>query len=216
MAEQLVTLIPYNEESGEPGEEAITVDVTLAESHIMDSDITDYPVESGSTIADHIRDKPVVVRISGYFSFKDPSFLGQLSQFGENVGELVGGLASEIGLTDGPVKKAASRAVDLYTALLEARDRQGRFQIITNLRIYYDMMITSLSAGLTPDEGDSVPFECSFKKVLFATTAETAPLVEAKPTAPAPTPKKKVGKASTAPAAKPASNFGKALTALGR
>lgn len=194
MAEQLVTLIPYDEASGEPGEEAITIDVSLSESHTEDSDITDFPVETGSTIADHVRDKPVLVRIGGYFSFKDPSFLGQLSQFGENVGELVGGVTNEIGLTDGPVKKAASRAVDLYTALRDAKEQRGRFQLITNLRIYYDMMIVSLTANLSAEEGDSVPFEAVFKKVLFAETGETSPLVEATPNAPAPTPKTKVGK----------------------
>jgi hypothetical protein len=205
VAEQLVTFIPYDEASGEPAEEGLTVDVSLSESHTEESDITDFPIETGSTISDHVRDKPVMLRITGYFSYKDPSFLGQLAQFGENVGELVTNATNAIGLTDGPVKKAASRAIDLYTALRDAKAKQGRFQVITNLRIYYDMMIVSLVANLTPDEGDSITFEATLKKVIFAATGETAPLVEATPAAPAPTPKTKVSKTAAPTKAPPQS-----------
>ena len=44
------------------------IDCSISENHTFDSDVTDYPVESGSNISDNIRPLPLVVEIEGVVS----------------------------------------------------------------------------------------------------------------------------------------------------
>ena len=46
----------------------LTVDVTIEESHEMSAQVTDWPVEGGSLISDHVRLQPRSLIISGFVS----------------------------------------------------------------------------------------------------------------------------------------------------
>lgn len=190
----LVTLIPYDEEEGVPGDEGITIDVTESEEHNEGNDVTSFPIEVGGFLNDHTAKKPITVRISGFFSYKAPGFFGQLDQFGQNLVQSIDEVGETFGLRDGPVRKADSRALELWDKLLIAKDADTRWQLITSLRVYYNMMVESLVAKKTTAEGDSVSFEISFRQVRFAVTDEAEAIVEATPVAPPAAQPVKVGK----------------------
>lgn len=212
----LVTLIPYDEEEGVPGDEGLTIDVTDAEEHNESNEITSFPIELGGYLNDHTAKKPITVRISGFFSYKAPGFFGQLEQFGQNLVESLDSAADTFGLKDGPVRKADSRALELWDKLLIAKDRNTRWQLITSVRVYYNMMIETLVAKKLPEIGDSIQFDIGFRQVRFAMTDEADAIVETTPVAPPASKPVKVGK--VAPKAdKPTSGFvegGKALGVL--
>src|SRR5713101_5273233 len=48
--------------------DVITIDATLQEVHKADAEVTEHPVELGADITDHVRPKPVELRIEGIIS----------------------------------------------------------------------------------------------------------------------------------------------------
>src|SRR4051812_35027057 len=60
------------------------VDCLLSDNHTFDAEVTDFPVESGSTISDNIRNKPLVVAMECLVS-NTP--LGQLVTLRDQVNE---------------------------------------------------------------------------------------------------------------------------------
>lgn len=134
------------------------VDVALNEDYSFDSDVTDFPVESGSSIVDNIRPKPIVVRIEGIIS-NTP--IGNIAQARQSAG--MGGSGK------GPTPPTD----DAYDTLLDIRDKREPVTITTSLRTYENMALQSLSVPRATGRGDELRFNATFKQVVIVQNKRT-------------------------------------------
>lgn len=96
------------------GPVVISVDAVLREQHRLDSTVTQFPVEDGATISDHIYDQPVVIVLDGFVSTD---------------------------AIEGYDPDAVSRTL---RALEQMRENKQAVRLWTNLKNYDGMVLTSL------------------------------------------------------------------------
>ena len=120
------------------------IDCSISENHTFDSDVTDYPVESGSNISDNIRPLPLVVEIEGVVS-NTP----------------IGLIADNRRGRTNPDQSPADDAYDLFQRI---RDRRKPVTIMTSLRTYNDMALKGLSIP-RGENMDAMRFRATFQQI---------------------------------------------------
>jgi hypothetical protein len=145
-----------------PGSELeyIELDAAIQEQHSGSATVTQFPVETGTNIADHVRQEPDRLRVEGIVSNTPlPSQVnvpaGEFNQRAE---------ANEFAFR-GPY--AYSRLV----ALLEA---SVPVTISTELRDYESMVLVSLDVPRDAETGDVLRFMAEFEKVTQVSTRSVA------------------------------------------
>jgi hypothetical protein len=177
----------------------MTLDATLVETHQFTAAVTDYEVEDGSVITDHIHLKPVTLLIEGVVSDSPVSLVASAvgsaatlvsGSIGRNFGKeafrneglaeqaLAAGAGSIAGLVTNVVAdfgfgntifKTPNDAFDYMTGLHEAR---SPVEIVTSLRTYKNMVIETLSVPRTPETGSSsIRFSVSLKQITVVSSA---------------------------------------------
>lgn len=141
------------------------IDCSISESHSFDSEVTDYPVESGSSIADNIRPLPIQVDIEGLVS------------------------NTPIGLMRDERSSADTRpAEDAYELFQSIRKAREPVTIQTSLRTFDSMVLQSLTIP-KGDHMDHLRFQAKFKQIITVENKRTIRV-----STPIGTGKKKVGK----------------------
>lgn len=130
------------------------IDVELSSTTSFESEATEYPVESGADITDHVRARPIEVEIEGLVSdtpigaiARDPSRL------------------ATAGFT--------RPSVDAYTRLQQIRDAREPVTIETSLDVYDNMMLIELSAPREASQGTAFKFTAKFRQVTLVTNNRT-------------------------------------------
>lgn len=106
----------------------ITFDAILQEAHNMPSTVTSYPIESGAEISDNIILKPITLTFTGLSTDYPFSILG-----------IGGGI---------PILET-SKSTELFNVLIALRDSRQIFDVVTGLRSYKNMAISSISVPRT-------------------------------------------------------------------
>lgn len=106
----------------------ITLDVTIEETHDRRAEPTDFPIEGGSSISDHVRLQPNKLTVSGFIT-DTPLLLNDLGLQGVGLG-----------------RARAATAFQLLESMFEAR---LPFTVVSQLRVYQNMVIESLSVPKT-------------------------------------------------------------------
>lgn len=142
---------------------SVTLDASVSETHQADVDVTEHPVEIGSAIADHIRPKPETVVIEGLISNTPMPDANAATSVLESNGFRYASRSTQEG----------SRAGQGYADLVALKDAGSLISVVTGLRTYDNMAITSLSVPRTPQTGQALRFTCALKQVRFATAKQT-------------------------------------------
>lgn len=129
-----------------PNGEALFVEASLSETHTLNIEVTDFPVEQGADITDHRRVRPEELRMNGVQS--DTPILTQAEL------QSIGYDSVNPGIVDGA-----------YRFFLDLRDSGDLVSIATKKRNYQNMMMTSLSVPDGPGQSDILDFTVSFKEV---------------------------------------------------
>lgn len=127
------------------------IDCSISENHSFESDITDYPVESGSNVSDNIRPLPIQIEIEGLVS-NTP--IGPMV----NIRALSSQFGSFLDLGTKP-------AEDAYELFMQIRDAREPITIQTSLRTYDNMAMQSLSIP-KGDHQDALRFTAKFKQII--------------------------------------------------
>jgi Dit-like phage tail protein len=127
---------------------ALEVDATLSEQMQLDTDVTDYPVEEGFNIADGIRNKPVSLTLDCIVS-NTPILQSKDAQ---DAG----------GFRKGDGDGAGDEALAL---LQQLRDAEDVVRVVTRLKDYKSMAITSIKVSRDPKTGDVLTFNVALKQV---------------------------------------------------
>ena len=103
-------------------------DASIEESHEADVDVTEFPVEEGADITDHLRPRPERITING--------------------------IVSNTPLTLDPrrlLPSSSGRDITAYLKLKEIKDTGQLVSIVTSLRQYANMAIKSFKVKLVPN-----------------------------------------------------------------
>jgi len=121
------------------------MDVSLNETHEFESEVTEYPVESGSNISDNVRPKPITVSMECLVSNNPIGFLAD---------------------SRGPGSGSPSDPVDdAYQHLQKIRDAREPVTIRTSLRTFDNMVLKGLSIPRSQGRGDELRFTANFQQI---------------------------------------------------
>ncbi len=128
--------------------ESIALDAALREVHSGEVEVTEHPVEQGSNIADHTRPKPDRLTIDAIVS-NTPINTTQRTR----VVEAFGVSFTSSSLQDSR-QGAAGYAETAYAKLVELKDKGLPITVVTQIRTYDDMILTSLSVPRDSKTGE--------------------------------------------------------------
>lgn len=120
---------------------SVTFDTVIMEDHRYNSRVTYYPVETGTIVSDHIINEPDVVVLQGLVS-------------------------------DTPLNILAlfNRSVQAFNQLVEIHERREVVTVVTGLKVYPSMAITSLNVPRTVRTGQSLTFTIQLQRIVFDTS----------------------------------------------
>lgn len=132
----------------------LIVDAAITEEHAYEADVTRYPVEDGSDISDNVRNQPVRLTIEGLIS---DTPLGRAAIVRDIEIEGVDGASAS---TDQSLPSSA--ALDV---LLSIRDQREPVSITTSLKLYDNMVLTSLNLPRDAETGGALKFTAMFEQI---------------------------------------------------
>ena len=115
----------------------ITFDLAKSESHSYKSNITDHKIEDGSIISDHIENE-----------LENGTLNGLISNYSLSIGEIT-----------------TNRAQDTFEALVDLWKKKSPVTIVTVLKVYNDVVISSMPFMRDTSQGESLPISVSFRKL---------------------------------------------------
>lgn len=120
----------------------LAIDAFLSEEHVREAEATQYPVEQGSDITDHVHLRPVMLTVEGVVSDAPLSPIVEATR--------------QEGLA--PSEEARLRLEDTF-------DLRQPITIVTARVTLEDMIMTSLSATLDSSTGAAYVFRATFQKL---------------------------------------------------
>jgi hypothetical protein len=136
--------------------DGFAIDAALTENHAKTSDTTEYPVEKGADITDHIRPKPREVEINGIVSDSP-------------MGAVAIARVHKAPFVSDDVAPDTLPTVDVLAKLQEIYDTQKIVSIQTTLQVYDNMCMYDCQIPRSKDDGESIQFTCSFREIIFIT-----------------------------------------------
>lgn len=157
----------------------LVVDATVSEVPTYEAEPTEHPIEDGSAITDHVKVKPITLKIDGIISETPLTLSAQLAGLtaaagsvgGSIVGGFKGGVANQLatigagklgakifGNTQSPVVIARQQLRDL---LLKKR----LHRIVTKYEVFDNMILTSLTFTRDQNTGGSIKFSATAKQI---------------------------------------------------
>lgn len=136
------------------------VDAFLSEDHTYETDVSEYPIESGSAAVDHIRLKPITVSVELLVSDSPIGTSFQLRKHTFTATD--NGFANKI--------LPSGEALDFLLALREAREP---ITIITSIKTYPNMVMTSLSVPRDGDTGHALKATARFQQIIVIKNKRT-------------------------------------------
>lgn len=115
----------------------LTVDVTIEEGHEFGAEVTNWPIEGGALITDHVRLEPRSLTITGFVSDTP------LNAVGLSLGR--------------------SRAASAFFILEQMWQARIPFVVVSQLRVYRNMVIESLSVPKAREQ--AIRFTCKMREI---------------------------------------------------
>lgn len=151
----------------------IQLDASVKENHSRESTPTEFPVENGDTISDHVIVKPFNLEITGIIS--DSPIGGVSGLLTEVATTLTSALLPPVGVIAGGVgaalfsalSKSDSPSVANYNALLKLQAGAMPFDVLTSLYHYKNMWIKNLSVPREAETGNVLMFTVTLTQLLL-------------------------------------------------
>lgn len=129
------------------------IDAALSETHRRDSEVTEFPVESGSDLTDHIRQLPVELEIEGIVSNTPIGTVALLRDLDGGGGVL-------------PVDEAIAHLERIW-------ERRQLVTVQTSLKLYERMAMLKLEIPRDRKTGKALRFTTSFRQIRIITNQRT-------------------------------------------
>lgn len=136
--------------------DSLIIDCLISDNHGHESEVSEYPVESGDTISDHIRNKPVTVEVECIVS-NTP-----LRSSPQPVPSILrNGVSNALAAAAAGVPPAD----DAYAQLMRIREARKPVSIRTSIKTYENMALKMLSIPRTSATGDCLRFNATFVQI---------------------------------------------------
>lgn len=153
----------------------IQLDASIKEDHGRDSPPTEYPVENGNTISDHVFVKPFNLSITGMIS--DTPIGDTKNLLTEVATTLTSSLVPPLGVVAAgagyalfkSLSQSKSPSVAAYAQLLQLQANAQPFDVLTTLYRYPSMWIRSLSAPRDAETGNALLFTVHLTQLILVT-----------------------------------------------
>lgn len=131
------------------------IDCTKVETHNFESDVSEFPVESGSVISDNVRNHPVTIDLECIVSNTPVLNEDRITVLGDVN-------AIRIDPDDPEVRQRSTAA---YLHLIDIRDKREPVQIRSSRGIFENMVLKSLSIPRDASTGDAIVFRAMFQQI---------------------------------------------------
>lgn len=118
--------------------DTIELDALISEDHKYSSKVTDYPVEDGTIISDHIVNEPVKLMIQGIVSDTPINIFAQFN-----------------------------RSIDAFNELVRIHNERLVVTVVSGIKTYQNMAITSLDVPRNLKTGQSLTFNIELQQIKF-------------------------------------------------
>lgn len=122
---------------------SVVLDAVLTEDHQYNARVTNYPIEDGRIISDHIINEPETVQITGVVSDTPLSFFAPFNN-----------------------------SINAFNTLVQIYNRRERITVVTGIKVYTDMVITSLQVPRNVDTGQSLTFTIDLQKIFIDSSVQ--------------------------------------------
>lgn len=147
------------------------IDATISETHSLSSSVTEYPVESGANLTDHIRALPIEVTMEAIVSDTPLMRMKPLRDSGRTAPQRAA-VASSQALTPQLVQTASALKPDVAKPSQAALDHLVKMHaackpvhIVTSLKTYENMAVTSIEIPRSKDQTGGLWFTVQFRQV---------------------------------------------------
>ena len=147
----------------------LELDAMLSERQRYGNDITNFPIESGSSISDHVIQAPEEVEIEGFVTNTPVELLSGLRSGKED--RVLNAYLTLLEIAGYKYPNQAYRFNEL-TTIAEAKNEFKLIEIVSGLRIYTNMGLVTLDIPLDAKTGDCVKFNALFRKVNMVEVVE--------------------------------------------
>lgn len=131
------------------------IDAALSEDHDHEAEVTEFPVEQGGNITDHVRIKPIQVTIKGVVS---DTPIGAVAAIRD---------AANVTIGDGDVGDAVLPSVEALAFLRATFEAGKEITIETSIKTYDDMIMERLSIPQSAETGEALMFTATFKQIII-------------------------------------------------
>lgn len=147
----------------------LQLDATIRESHSYVNQISEFPVESGSEINDHIRLEPDEITMEGLVT-NTP-----INIFQANNAEVITNIAGGVTIKNERKSNEDNAAQLAFEKLLEISGRKTSGEnitpqivtVVTGLRVYTDMAMLRFDSVRDRNTGVALGFTASLRKIVF-------------------------------------------------
>lgn len=140
----------------------IVLDASVEESHSAKATVTRNPIEDGSEVSDHVRLNSLELKINGVIS-DTPSVFGLIQNPSLTTRDFVSTIVGK-----------SKRSVDAYNKLIELRNKRETFTVITNLKVYQNMVIEELVIDRNATTANAIHFTAQLVQIQKVSSESTA------------------------------------------
>ncbi|WP_144156559.1 phage baseplate protein [Paraburkholderia sp. BCC1885] len=154
---------------------AIIAQATVEEMHSDETEITEHPVEQGSTISDHAFSRPseVIVTCGWSNSPSGNSPINALIGAAANASPVAQAIIGAVQFAGGIINLlngGQDTITTAYNSLLSAQQNRILFDVYTGKRVYQNMLIKSVVQTTDQHTENSSLIRVSFRQILMAVT----------------------------------------------
>jgi hypothetical protein len=149
---------------------ALAIDALVKENHEFKRVATQYPVEEGANITDHVRHEPTSLTIEGVITNHPTNYSSVVSQFFYDIAEGRERQITEKAFTNSPVTRVGG-AWDVLMEMIgenETYDVAPKvmepISVVTSMKLYQEMVITGLTITRDAPE-EALRFSMSLQKI---------------------------------------------------
>src|SRR4030065_929781 len=155
----------------------VQLDCTISEIHTDEAKITDYPVQTGSVVSDHIRLQPTTIELEVIVTNTPTSYMFgpdvQFNRYAKTPVSVVSSMSPASPLTSdlNPVEDRVNVA---YGELRRILQEGEVVSVLTTLRDYDDMAITKSIVTRDKEKGNALFVKLTLSEIIMAETQTVA------------------------------------------
>lgn len=163
------------------------MDVSIKETHSRESPPTEFPVENGQTVSDHIILKPFGLEINGLITDSPiGGVAGLLTEVGTSIASKLVPPAGLALVSQGvallsSLSGSKSPSVAAYVQLLQIQQKALPFDVLTSLYRYPNMWIKGISVPRDVQTGASITFTVQLVQLLLVSPQSVSVQIFANP-----------------------------------